>query len=74
MKDPRWKCKEPGCGGQINLANIITLEVGCSSCAKLPVSGYPCRKCARIYNSDTSLAFSENNRKIFFRGGKIVEE
>lgn len=50
-KGKTMKCKEKGCGGEVNINKPVSLQVGCGASR----NAYPCKKCNRLHFGDGSL-------------------
>ena len=67
-KDKRMKCKEEGCGSNVNMNKSIPLRVGCGRATR---NAYPCEKCNRLHFGDGSLVVGRDGHKAFYEGGSV---
>ncbi|OGZ27710.1 MAG: hypothetical protein A2365_03640 [Candidatus Nealsonbacteria bacterium RIFOXYB1_FULL_40_15] len=66
-KGKKMKCKEEGCGGEVDMNKPVSLQVGCRASR----NAYPCKKCNRLHFGDGSLVFTRGQQKAFYEGGSV---
>ncbi len=68
------ECKEEGCGGEINMETIVTLQTGCGRCRGSHASAYPCKICGRLHWDSGNAVFNRGGAKAYLENGEIVHK
>lgn len=64
------KCKENGCGGELDQEKSILLKTSCGSPS---TPACPCKKCGRLHwTADGGLVYNRPGDRAFLEKGSIV--